>query len=707
MNAVSLKFKLLLGAGALVTLTAIVMISAMILGMNRNTVALQQTVGNALQEQLLARINADAGTYGEQIARYLDRNYENVLTLVALLQDSISHTERRLTRGQLEAMVFSTVTRATDVSSAYAEFEPNGFDGNDAAFAQGASHSVAGSGAISAYFVRNADGSIAQEQSELGSRYSETKNEYGQREGEWYLCPRDTGKPCTLEPYLYEISPGHSELMTSLTAPVITEGKFRGVVGVDINLPVFQDMMMALSKQLFDGAAQVTLVSDGGLIIGSSHMKNAVSKRLQDSFSAYNREVANLLKSGGTVENADSITVVRTIPIAAAGMHWSLLIEVPKAKALAVLHDMQQQIETQKNDLLLQQALIALVIALFGIGINSLLITSITRPLARLAQRMDGLASNEGDLTASMNIATHAELIAVGDGFNRFLTRLRHLVSNVKRGASQAQTLASKGAALAHETEQQTARQQNEIISVVTAMNEMAVTAGEVARFAADAAGNAREARDFVLHSRTTLATSVEEVRALSHDMLGASEAISKVARRSDEINGIIAVIHSISEQTNLLALNAAIEAARAGEQGRGFAVVADEVRSLASRTGSSTAEIAQLIKALENDVKMSVDVIRAGVGKADTSAKHTGVAFDALVQVAERIDAISDHMTQVATAAEQQSTVSEEINANITIIGDAAQELRGYATQMSSTGGMLNDAMSALYGEVARLKTE
>jgi methyl-accepting chemotaxis protein len=237
-------------------------------------------------------------------------------------------------------------------------------------------------------------------------------------------------------------------------------------------------------------------------------------------------------------------------------------------------------------------------------------------------------------------------------------------------------------------------------------MNEMSAAASEVATFASDAAGNAKEASEGVTNTQATLSTAVDGVQALAGDMEGGSDAIGQVARRSDDINRILDVIRGIAEQTNLLALNAAIEAARAGEQGRGFAVVADEVRTLASKTRESTDEISQMIEGLQSEVQQTVSVIQNGVGRATSAVGQTKEADHALADVVSRIATIVEHVTQVATAAEEQSSVSEEINRNLTNIGDAASDLRELAQRVRDSGASLGEQMKSQEEQLGRLRT-
>ncbi len=234
----------------------------------------------------------------------------------------------------------------------------------------------------------------------------------------------------------------------------------------------------------------------------------------------------------------------------------------------------------------------------------------------------------------------------------------------------------------------------------------MSATSHEVARLAQSSADGAKQAQDIINHSQSALSTAVDGVRDLSNDMGKASESISQVAARSEDITRIIDVIKAIAEQTNLLALNAAIEAARAGEQGRGFAVVADEVRSLASKTQNSTDEINTMIQSLQSEVSKAVTIIDNSSSKAEASVEQTHQAYTALGEVVATTNSINDNADQVAAAAEEQSQVAEEINKNLTIIGDAADTLAQLSQQSQQSNQHLITQVDSLDQQLGRLRT-
>ncbi|MGL4894626.1 MAG: cache domain-containing protein, partial [Shewanella sp.] len=241
----------------------------------------QETLNGEIRDKLEAR----AGEYGQMVASFMNESYRVPFSLAGILESSAEQSP--LKRDVVEQTVAAVLKKNQQISSIYSQFEANGYDNLDSEFLhQQNTHSVFSSGALEVYYIRNDDGSVSHSQvDDSAEKYITSVNEFGIRDAEWYLCGKETLKPCLMEPYLYQVTPGNSVLLTSLTVPVLKHQQFIGVVGIDVNLPIFQVLIDKLSKSLYDGQAKVTLLSSRGLVVAASHYDKK-ARPLSESVSA-------------------------------------------------------------------------------------------------------------------------------------------------------------------------------------------------------------------------------------------------------------------------------------------------------------------------------------------------------------------------------------------------------------------------------------
>ncbi|HHJ4201066.1 methyl-accepting chemotaxis protein [Aeromonas veronii] len=697
----SLKFKLLCLTMGLFLLTGLAMtlLQSASFSSLRNMVMTQTS--DALEEEVSRSLQYQAERYAIQIASLMQNSYQIPLTVTAQIEAGMAKPELRLSRPQVESLLGSSLQQASGISSIYAQFEPDGYDGEDGNWLGGASHSVAGKGSLEVYFTKDQGGAVAQQAVDAAAseaKFDTSLNEFGIRNSEWYLCGRDTRQPCLMEPYLYEISPGNKMLMTSLTVPVLRDGKFVGLAGVDMNLPIFQQLAENLGKSLYDNKADVTLVSKMGLIVGSNRYADKLGRPL--------KEVGLTLPDGQPVSSDSDFILHQPIRVEAANTQWWLMIKVPKALALGKAHAISNELGALLVDAQRQQIIAMGGITLLVLGLLVWFIQTITAPLSLISRHVGHLSSNEGDLTQQVEIDTHQELIDLGSQLNAFLGKLRGMVQMSKGIGQQVYQQAREMKHTADTMRNSLDEQNLELESVVSAMHQMSTTAVSVAGYAEQAAQESEAATHHINTAQQTLSNARNEIHTLVGDMHEADKAVALVAQRSTNISRILDVIRAIAEQTNLLALNAAIEAARAGDMGRGFAVVADEVRALATKTRESTDEIGQLIGSLQTEVSSSQRLMNTGIERSTTTVQGTEQAFEALNRVVAQIQQIHDHISQVATAAEQQSAVSDTINQNLMRIGDTANVIGQEASSSHQLSEALEQAATALASQLDRLRT-
>ena len=313
---------------------------------------------------------------------------------------------------------------------------------------------------------------------------------------------------------------------------------------------------------------------------------------------------------------------------------------------------------------------------LISIGNYLFSLNSIATPLKEMAARMRDIATGNGDLTARIAVKGDDEIADVANNFNLITSKTQNMIRQIVDTATELSSSADELQSVATHSQSSLFRQKSDIDQMAAAMHEMTATVQEVARNAAQAATAAEQTNREAASGKSVVSKTIRVIQDHASEVGVAASVIQKLEKDSENIGSVLDVIKGIAEQTNLLALNAAIEAARAGEQGRGFAVVADEVRTLASRTQESTREIEQMIVNLQNGASNAVAAMNKGQGQAEESAEHARQAGQSLDAIANSIATISDMNHQIATAVEEQTAVATEINRNVCGVSDAAHEV-------------------------------
>ncbi|WP_321351086.1 methyl-accepting chemotaxis protein [Halopseudomonas oceani] len=325
------------------------------------------------------------------------------------------------------------------------------------------------------------------------------------------------------------------------------------------------------------------------------------------------------------------------------------------------------------------------------------------RTLKRLSLQMGQVA--RGDMTVQVEVDSRDELGALAADFNNTVQRVRELIRQVSDTSGQVQEQSSQVEHIATESSQAVASQRSQIEQVATAMNEMAATSQEVARSAALAVNNAEQVNTETLNGRRMVESSVDGIEKLAGEIENSVRVINQLADDSSSISRVLDVIKGVAEQTNLLALNAAIEAARAGEQGRGFAVVADEVRTLARRTQQSTEEIEQMIARLQDGVSAAVKAMGSSHSMTASTVESSLQVQQGLDSILKAVTQIVDQSQQIAAAAEQQTVVSHDIDQNIVQINEAGERTAQGAQRAEEASGRLGQLVHSLQGIINAFK--
>lgn len=365
-------------------------------------------------------------------------------------------------------------------------------------------------------------------------------------------------------------------------------------------------------------------------------------------------------------------------------------------------HEQAQMAE--RYDLTVAEIIIVTVVALLMTIIVAWILTrSITGPINESVEIANKVAS--GDLTVNIQSQRGDEFGQLLAAFATMVTNLRELIREIDAGASSIASSSEELSTVTNQTSKGVAEQQTQTDQVATAMNEMVATVSDIAKSAEAAFQAANNASERSAHGEKAVSETLAFVADLNKQSTNVMTQLHGLQSETNNIGTVLDVIKSVAEQTNLLALNAAIEAARAGEQGRGFAVVADEVRSLAQRTQSSATEIETLISNLVTSAETSVASMETGNKLAEQTLERAELAGTAIREMAEAVEEIRQYNSQIATAAEEQTSVADEINQNVTLIRDVGDQSAASTEQVSAASEELARLAEGLSTQVARFK--
>ncbi len=365
----------------------------------------------------------------------------------------------------------------------------------------------------------------------------------------------------------------------------------------------------------------------------------------------------------------------------------------------SILAEQRQQQEANTRSSMVRVSLISLFVMALTTLITLFIGNKITTPLRHVVAALNDIANGEGDLTQRLTIESQDEVGDVSKAFNHFVERIQELVAQVGNVSQRIFTETESLTRISGQYTRQMLEHSKETEQVASAVNEMSATAQSVASSASNAANATSEAAQNSEEASNVVNTAIQSINSLVEEVDSASSVITMLAQETAKIGSVVDVIRGIAEQTNLLALNAAIEAARAGEQGRGFAVVADEVRALAGRTQQSTQEINSMLQTLQQGVRQAVDAMDGSQQHSQETVAETARIEQSLSTVNHAVAMINDMNLQIATAAEEQHAVTEEISRNLENIQHIVQELSSAAVkseqateEMASSGKALQD---------------
>ncbi len=462
-----------------------------------------------------------------------------------------------------------------------------------------------------------------------------------------------------------------------------------GVVAVDVSLKNLTDIVKGI--KLGDSGFLIMVEDNGNILVDAKHPENNF-KSIRSLGQAY--QSLDQTSQGLVEVDIDGIAYMANV-MASDRLGWKFIGLISRDEVMA-----------SSNRLVSFIVVIAAVLGgVFVMG-AAILANLIAKPLALVSHGLKEIAEGEGDLTKELTITSKDETGQLASYFNEFLKAIRQLIQQIGSAGAAMRESAQRAGTVSSDLVSVSDRQNEAVTMVSTAFNQMVATANEVANLCTTAAQAAEQSQELVSQGQGDINLSVQSVNQLANVMESTVESIRELEQDSQAITAILDTIRGIAEQTNLLALNAAIEAARAGEQGRGFAVVADEVRALAKRTQDSTAEIDELVQQLQSRTKEVSAQVSVSLEASQQTVDTTASVNNSFTGISESVTAIHDMSSQIATAAEEQHLVAEEINRNIQQVHDDTQRVDDVAKRAQLNSEQLGEAAQQLSELVSKFKT-
>ncbi len=483
---------------------------------------------------------------------------------------------------------------------------------------------------------------------------------YDPRSRGWYQEAMGKGGLIVTKPYL---DVAYNIMVVTLAQPVSG-----GVVGGDLSIASLVEDVTKMQLPA-DGFA-IMMHKDGTIIAykdAAKAMKPAIEidNDLTNTLIEQSKSSKALVPAYFDSEGRDKLLWAVDIP----DTDWELVLVLDKAA-----------LEAPLSSLLMTQLGMALLVLVGSILAISWLVSMLLGPLSKVSQALARIADGNGDLTQRIKIDANDEVGQLANSFNRFVGSQHQLIANIRQLANELNADAERSLVTNQAAVDELQRQQQEVTMVATAVTEMASATMEIAGNAENTAAAAQQSAQSSEQGKMLVNKTRQSINGLAEEVGQATEVIGELSRHAQAITSILSTIQGIAEQTNLLALNAAIEAARAGEQGRGFAVVADEVRVLSRRTQDSTQQIQSTIETLQQTTARAVSLMQTSQSLADNSVQDADAAAAALEEITQAVSLISDMAGQIATAAEEQTQVTGEITQNTTAIKDVSDEITAAA---------------------------
>ncbi len=649
-----------------------------------------------------ARGNAD------RISVVISRALDTARTLANAFS-TIKSAHAVLTRQTVDSILRSTLERNAEFLGVYTAWEPDTFDGQDRKYVN--SPGTDSSGRYVPYWSRNKEGSVIVEP--LVGYEDATRNETGSRKGEYYLLPRDTKRECIIEPYIYPVQ-GKLTLMTSLVVPVMVGNTHYGLAGVDLSLDFLQSLVD--KEDIFNKKGKIFIVSHKGLVAAASGNPGLIGKPLNAAFGSDSVEYLEAVQGAKDMvkEGKGMVTVIAPITLGQTGTPWSVIIEVPEKEVLS------------KASTMMWRQIILGVLFAAGVLIGLWAIAgAIARPIGRTVQIAELIARGdiadakqaipaiEKDLAASRTAAgSHADAALyqdetgqLGNAISTMTSNLASLLEQVQKSCAQLVSASIEIAATSNQQEATVGEFETSTARILAAVEGIATMRQELARTMENAKNVAEGTGKLADTGRTGLGNMEGTMKQLADATTSISSKLSVISENAGNISSVVTTITKVADQTNLLSLNAAIEAEKAGEYGLGFAVVAREIRRLADQTALATTDIETMVKEMQSSVTAGVMEMDKFSEEVKRGVKSVAEISNQLGQIIERVKEVTGQFEKVNEGTKAQAQRAEQIREAMVQLSEGAKQTSDSVKQSNEATEQLREAARALQAEVARFK--
>ncbi|WP_213663452.1 methyl-accepting chemotaxis protein [Stutzerimonas stutzeri] len=674
----------------------------------------QQLVSNRVsqqaQDEALQTLQHLGGKYAGEIRAEFTKALEAArgmaTTFAVAKMGAADNGGLEIGRDQVNAVLLNVLKSYPDFNGTYSCWEPDAIDGQDALFAGTQNGNNEQTGRFTPYWTRGTDGKIAVQP--LVEYDTMDKHPNGVLKGGWYIGPKENRRESVLGPLPYIVQ-GKQVWLATLSVPIVVNGRFMGVAGTDYNLDFVQKISQEVSGKLFDGQGEVAIISDQGLVVAESRHPNLIGEHFKQVLPDDWQAALGSIQKGEELARLDDsgmVIVFAPIALGRTGKPWSMMLKIDKDIVLAKAAALEAEMQTQSSRSMLQQIGVGVFISLLAVIALWISSRSVALPIRKAAQlagaiqrgdfsqrlahrsadevgqlsaSLDRMAESlqqqvhvaerisQGDLTVDVRLASDGDQL--GLALRRMVDNLNELVSQVQLSSALINDKAGEVTRLSHDLSGGATESASAVTEISATINQMASQIRQTSEYAGEANSLSRD--------------SEQSARGGNELMATLKGAMQEINQSGQDITNIIRAIEEIATQTNLLALNAAIEAARAGEHGRGFAVVADEVRQLAARSAEAAQRSTRLIQ--ESNARTV-----KGMELTDETAQALEAIVQGAAQVSQLVDEIASASSQQASGIEQVSLAIEQIDqvvhhnsSNSEQSTQAAQELTQQAQQM------------------------